>query len=481
LAKRSAQRKRRQATIETDVPTTSAARTSKTDLTRQYASAGTRGVFASEAALSAFEDRVVLAHGIDVYDHMAQYEPAMASAERRIVTGATQDRLAFRPPVGKDDARFDLANEIAAFCERAWTNCDEGGHEALEPWLRAALRSGDSACEQTLKVGVGTDAGRYTLESFVVLDREVTAYRLTPEGRLVGLVRSRLSAGDGLAGALAGVEADTVDRRKFTILTPLGNGSRPTGPSFYQPCGTAWGVKRQIIPERVRWVRKRAVPPIVIELAQGAEDEYPIGPDGQPDTTQAPISAVEAAARRGAELENCGVLAVPNGSTVDTLDVTGDDDSFNQPSDWCDRQMHLATLGGVLSSLEAKNGTRAQANVHENASDLITAWLKRKMEAALRKGAFRLLVAVNWGEENADLTPIVSLGDTERKDWSALATAVGPFVKILADLGFEEAIAEILQSMNLPVMRVAPEPAAADPAATPLPGAAPQMEVPTFA
>lgn len=416
---------------------------------KRYAVAGARSLAGGQIRVR-YDDEAMRQFGPNVYDRMARDPVIRAGTERTVVSIAGQP-VTLRTRVPEDKTRrHKLGVEVAAFCERAWSRLRER-HDTLEAMLREGMKWGDKAAEISLEPGSGEDARRWTLESWAAVDRRATVYALDDYGRCLGLVGHRLGAGLLRIGDLAFRDAEIIPRAKFTILTLRGNGTSPIGESLYLPLVATWNIKQLTLPERVRFMRKCAAPHIVAKTAKNAPSEQPIGADGLPIADAAPVPASVAMAQKAAQLENFGVIGIDGEASVTTLDVTGDATVFDSLIDWCDRQNLVGLVLSSLGMVEANKGTRAQAIVHDFQSDLFTAWLTRKAEAML-EDIFRLLVAVNW-PDSEDLVPIVSLGDTERKDWAAVAKAIVPLIELLIRLGYQQAVDDLIASIGLPTVR----------------------------
>jgi hypothetical protein len=456
MARRSALRRAHKQTAPASAPTPVAVPTEvpgrpappETDLLREYAVAGNRLLFQGGQLLIDNPDEIVRAYGPDVYRRMA-HDPCVGSGIETLVTNALQEEVMLRPAVPEGDPLYSEAKDICDFCERAWIGQDTDGAETLERLARGAIRRGHRVAELTLRSGAGDDAGRYTLRLFKALDPRSVAFAVDQYDNVLGLVAARAGAGYLTLAGASYAEADLVAREKFVVLTLRGNSI--LGESLLRPVASAWAIKREIVPERVRFLKKRAAPPVIGIAAENAPDEQPLGVDGKPDPEKAPITGPEAIAERLAQIENFAAVGLPFGADVKTLDVAGSDKTFDAALDWCDQQITLGLLLAVLGSQESQNGTKAQAVVHDNKPDLVVFWLRDKISRTLRRDLFRSLVRVNWGEEKArTLTPIGSLGDTERKDWSAVATAAVPLLDFLSKLGHWEAVNDLLVSMGLP-------------------------------
>mgnify|MGYP000947247087 CR=1 FL=1 len=389
----------------------------KTDIRREYAVSGPRRWLEGPAILAQYEDEILAELGRDAYAQAAN-DPVIESSVEDLVVSATQEDPILIPvfPLGHD--RHDEAMEAVAFCQRVWEGIENDAHDSLEQLARGATYYGHQVAEQTFQNGTGEDAGRWTVKYWKALPRESTSFVVDRYMNVLGLLANQKGVMASIGGSLWN-DSEVVAREKFTVLTLRGNGADPRGRSLIRSAMTARGIKRQVLIDYVKFLGRHAtVVPIGI-AGEDASYEQPVDREGNPIEGAEPLTPAQAMANKLALLSNHEAIGLPHGAEVTTLDLQGDSDLFLNALQWLDSQMTRGILMQVLTTTEAQHGTRAQASVHENVKDLLVSWLRLTIGRTLRRDLFRLVMKVNFGQETAkELTPIVTLGDFDRKSWA---------------------------------------------------------------
>lgn len=227
-----------------------------------------------------------------------------------------------------------------------------------------------------------------------------------------------------------------IPRDKFFIPTFDRKDEDPRGRTLsLRAAYNWWNAKRAGLPIYLKWMEKKAIPSTVgftSDKEQELVQEY--GENGQPlYNGSEPVvrSSAEVMASKLAELENASCAAFPHGAKVEALSAGSDNSQFSRFFQLCDQQITRAILLQDLATNEGKFGTRAQASTHMDVLALRVWHLKNIVAEAIRTDILKPLLYYNFGPEAGELTPAVSLGDTERKDWATDAQAaavIGPLV-----------------------------------------------------
>lgn len=442
----------------------------KTDLRREYAAAGYRETRSGPEALAVFDDEILRTLGPEAY-RRSRNEPVIESAVEDLVISATSDEPILTPALSADDEGFELADEITTFCRDLWAGIENDPQETLEQLARTACYNGVAVGEQTFAL----DAGRYWVRAWKALEAGATAFVVDEYRNVLGLLTAKPGMRIQVGGALYS-NADVVAREKFTVLTLRAEGADPRGRSLVASAMTARELKRRALSGWDRFLDRKSELIPVGTASEDSEPELPRDENGDPVEGAARITPAEAIAETLSFIGTHKSIGLPPGAKVETLDLQGDSDLYLNAVEFLDRQMTRSIMLQVLATSEAKHGTRAQASVHENVKDLVVFWLKQKLARMLRRDLFRVAVLVNYGPDAARrLTPLVTLGDYDRKDWAETADAVDALVKTLRGLGYTKAADELVASIGLSTERdeAAPD---APPMPPPVPEPEPALE-----
>jgi hypothetical protein len=126
------------------------------------------------------------------------------------------------------------------------------------------------------------------------------------------------------------------------------------------------------------------------------------------------------------DFKNSTALAVEHGTAVKTLEVRSNGEVFDRAFTIENKEIRkgilLQELATADSEHQTKNATGEQMGIVELLVWSIKGWVS---ESIVRRQILQPQVEYNFGEEDArDLTPLVSLGDTDRKDWATDAKAI---------------------------------------------------------
>lgn len=143
-------------------------------------------------------------------------------------------------------------------------------------------------------------------------------------------------------------------------------------------------------------------------------------------------------------------LVLPKGVTVDSFvrGMSQGETVHERLDQMIAREMAQGIIGSVLTSAEAENGTRAQAQVHAETDKLRTGPLASELVAAIRRGLAKSYTLLNYGE-GAPVPRIVvdltdEIGPIERLEMVEKAVAMGAKISArqLNELAGIEAITE---------------------------------------
>lgn len=391
------------------------------DLTKEYVAAG--GFFSTQLGftLSAlFLDDAEFLLGPGGFERLLT-DPEVHKDITLLVDAILGDGLQLFPNFTDDTAdaaRAKLAASYTAFCS---LNLFETPHrpfrETLNEAVKAALVTGHKAVEKTYRDYTDAEGRpRLVLDKLKVKPRNAVQFVVDPFWNELGMM-----VWDAAGQAV-------VPREKFFIPTfdrrdEDPRGSAPAMRAIYN----WWLAKRTALPVALKRLEKKALPSVVGFTAPNEDDREVTDEDGKSST----LTSSENMAAKLAQLDNFSAAAFPNGATVRALDLSGNGSEFTQFIQMCDSQITRASLLQDLATNEGKYGTRAQAKTHMEVLALRIWNLKNTIGDAVRSDILKQVVYLNFGPDAVALTPVVTLGDTERRDWALdaqAASAIAPYV-----------------------------------------------------
>lgn len=221
-----------------------------------------------------------------------------------------------------------------------------------------------------------------------------------------------------------------IAREKFAVLTFRPKDNDPRGTSIFRAAYEPWWIKLQIMPEWLKYLARFASGTIIGKTPPGVGLAPKLDASGAPaidPTTGRPelMSPQVALLNTLMEVKNGSVGVVPALTEVETLEMLAEGgEAFIRAFSLCDQWITMAILHQTLATNEGEHQARAAATVHKQVMDLVVQLIKNTVSRMLKRDILERFVEYNWGIEYVDLTPNISLGDTEQQDFSALAQAI---------------------------------------------------------
>lgn len=304
--------------------------------------------------------------------------------------------------------------EICDFVERRFKAVWDAIHHELLGLLQS-LAFGCKLGEITLApIAHGIDAGKLGIGT----------YKVKPDWAWRFVVDRAMNVKGVLSTGVDDGPYVMADPKKFAWMTWMPIDSDPRGTSVLRAAYDAWNAKIQMWPDYYRFLKRFGTPGIASTLP---EREPQFRPDVDADGNDVPNSAVSPATRMVKLLQlyqGGGVIATPFGTTVTPFESKSDGKALVDAFSLFDHQIVLAIAMQVRATLEAQHGSKADSETAENVKGLIVPFGRACLAAVMRKVA-KLLVEVNYGEEDAEtFLPQVSFGRAEQHDkptiWGAL-------------------------------------------------------------
>lgn len=356
-------------------------------------------------------------------------DPEVSSDVRTLRDMVLADGVQLSPaadgkPIADDSPEYARANEIAEFCQRAMLATRKPLKKTLKGLLEGALAYGHKTAEITWKIGTGIDRGRLVLDRVALKDHRTLNFVVDAFWNLIGFAPRQGAQGLGTQ--------ETIPREKFIHLSLHEEDEDPRGRSSIRPVYTAWCFKLLAWPEYRRWLENCALPPTIGKLAPKQPGDVQRNADGTKKSNTV-VSPAEAFGQALASLKNASYMVVPNGAEVDQLQSAGDGGGFERAIGVADGQIAKGILYQTLATGEAQFGTRAQSETHMGVLDLLVWELKGEVADVISSDLIRQIVRYNFGDDALRFAPLVSLGDSERRDWSKDARAAAMLESAVTD------------------------------------------------
>lgn len=325
-----------------------------------------------------------------------------------------------------DSQEFSQAQEIATFCERNFAGLRKPLEDTLEQMLDA-ISYGHKVAEITWKDGEGQDSGKLVLDKIAPKPHNVLEFVVDQFNNLLGFTPKTYTR---TTASLTGRQI--LPAEKFLLLTLREEDDDPRGNPGLRPAYNGWNFKQLTWPEYKRWLENCAMPSLIGKTAPKGQSDVQRNPDGTKLTGGKLLSSSEAMLQALLNLKNASAAVVPNGAEVDQIEPTGEGAGFERAINVADGQITKGILFQSLATNEAQFGTRAQSETHMGVLDLLVWYLKGKV-GKLLTGLIERVITYNFGKEALRFTPIVAMGDTERRDWATDATAAAALETSLTD------------------------------------------------
>lgn len=415
--------------------------------------------------LPAYIDDAERDFGSDIYDRMLR-DPALASAMQAIRVMVLADGPRFVPavkppnpakPDPEEESRYQRAVEIRDAIEGMCDNLQAPLEEILGEMLDY-LPYGNRVAEKVY----APRNGLLALTTLRPKSKKAYYFIVNDKADLLGLLATTVYGLAGSSGSLAQVDPAAVGhldgyhvipREKFWVLSNAGSAGDPRGRSILRPAYNAWFLKQQTWPQYLKFLSMFGTPSLVAILSAEAGDVELIDSTGTPvldsDGNATTLSAEEAVLQKLIAFENGTAIVLPNGTTLDKIQSTGDGGAYVKAIDLYDRQMIRAVLIGTRATMEAEYGSKADSSTAQDLLSEFAQYIQRQVEMAFYRDVIYPTCVLNWGEAVArEFAPTMSLTSTDRSDVAEMANALANLGR--ADMIHESQLPGIDAMLNLP-------------------------------
>ena len=349
-------------------------------------------------------------------------EPVLLKSDVRMRMGLEtpeeqQERLAREERL----ERYRLGKQYAEFATRAFNNMEVPLREILEDMLDA-LVYGNRVAEKIFesKYDREFDQNLLYFKRLSVKPRKATTFVVDKFFNLVGL-KARMRELNEQGQPV--YKERVIPKEKFAILTYNSKNGDPRGTSMLRTAYHAWHLKMQLWPEYLRWLIYSAVPPIVgytsnqtdsRKVLRDANGELITDAAGNP-VYESDVTALLSALK---QVRNASAIALPYGAKVEAINAGVSGDPFKGFRDVLNEEIEMGLILQTLATSDSRHNTRAASQTHISILDELI-WKIKGSVADMISGMVKHLMMINFPNFDESLLPVVSLGDTARRDFAA--------------------------------------------------------------
>jgi hypothetical protein len=326
-----------------------------------------------------------------------------------------------------------LSQEICDFCADVLDHLDRPFLDVLYELLDA-VALGNKVAEQVYELGTDHEGRqRIVLKALKVKPRNSTAFVTDAYLNVVGLVAILPGKGYPVTTGTVMGSPDQIPnllpREKFAIMTWAAHNGDPRGTSLLRPVYNPWWGKMQVMGEYLKYLAQFAGPSLIGYTAPGAVSVPQTDALGNVIPGAPLITPEQAMLNALIGFKNSSVIALPFGTKVDPLSMTGDGEAFREALTQFNSEISKGILCQTLATEEGVHMAKAASETHQDVLDLVIHHVKQTLAQMIRRDILRPLVRYNWGEEAARrLTPKVILSSVEKHNWARDASAVSSLV-----------------------------------------------------
>jgi hypothetical protein len=364
--------------------------------------------------------------GFDIYERMLK-DPTIQSSMNAIKMQVLSKGPRFMnrvdaPSVSKPDpeqqAKHDRAEEIKVFVERMCDNLQQPLETILYEMLDF-LAYGHSVAEETYII----DSGQLKLKALRVKPRANYLFVCDPYMDLQGFIGAKFDSGAALP-TLSGIvdPSQVIPREKFFLLSHAPTAGDPRGTSLLRSAYNAWYLKQQTWPQYLKFLVQFGTPSIAAFLPPDSGGDVQIvdslgnnllNSDGTPKVA----TAEEAMLERLLRFVNGSAIVLPNGATLQPIEMQGDGSVYINAFNLYDTQMTRAILIAARATMEAQHGSRADSGTAQDIVGEFAEFIARNVEIGFYRDVIVPVVRYNYGDEAArELCPYMTLTNSGQQD-----------------------------------------------------------------
>lgn len=394
------------------------------------------------SVLASANDDVVKDYGFRIYQEMCN-DPQVHKSIQVLKIGTLGSDLEMFPPISEEAADYKKALKVLDFCHFVVNNLESPLKSTLDQLLDA-LVYGHKLAE--IVYSVDTFENKTVLVphklkvrpvgSFnFVLDKKLNLIGVAPSSQGTSSEDSDVEknpyvkkAKDGYYITIGNRKTKFLARNKFMLLTLRSINEDPRGQSFLRPAFNAWLLKTQIYPEYLRFLLTCSIP-LLVGYTPETDDGRPLLYRDEATGMTVEMNPVQAMRDALLQARNATAMALRGGSKVQEIGSKSSGVAFYKALEIFDEQIDKAILLQTLATSDSKYQSKAASLVHMTVLEQLVWDLKSQVINVIKKDLLEPAIRINLGEQFVQYLPKLSLGDTERRDFSADANAVATLFK----------------------------------------------------
>ncbi len=412
--------------------------------TKEYASNGNYYALRTQTLASSIDD---LDSGLyRVYEKM-QNDPKVSKCLYILKIRVLGNGLEIIPCFSESHPDYESAANVANFCAMLVKELENPLRYTLEQLLDG-LVFGHKIAEVTWKQVVEKE-GTYFLPTKIkvkannllnfVVDEFSNVVGFSFQGNLVSDSTGTVTVNNESSKIkINNKEFEFLSKDKFIYYTFKPKNEDPRGQSILRSAYNAWKFKQEVYPEYLRYLMMCAIPLLVGIAPEGVEETNILkDADGNiilDDSGSAEImTTVEALMQALTNARNATAIAVKGGTKVEEVGkgaANGGGAPFYNALEYLNNEIEDSILLQTLATSQGVYQSRASSQIHMSTLDDFAFNIKQQLIDMLVNSIFKQAITYNLGSEYVKYMPIFTLGDTERRDFAADATAVAALKKV---------------------------------------------------
>jgi len=360
-----------------------------------------------------------------------------------LVSAALDHGVEYTPVIrDKENPDYKTASDVYDFCMRAIEPVSDTLPNALHDQGVQSLGIGHCIAEIIAPVQEGgKDPGKRYLSAYKTRAQDVTGFVVDPHMNVVGIAAKTVGSltsessdnfnqdngyappslrRDGTPTQLIWSSGGSLpqdwrifSRKKFAVLANRSRFNDPRGQSSLRHIYNEWYLMQAIWPHYLKYLMKFASPSLHGSLGPDVGQRRRGGKD--------PIDQLLTDMLK---FQNSSCIATPHGTNLNLLYSNGQGEAFAAAFQLLERRMIKGMTNQILANSETRNGSRAQAQTHQDQQNIVVRAIKRNISAMLRNDVLKLLVEINLGPQFVRFAPIPSLGGVAPEDQSSMLDSV---------------------------------------------------------
>jgi hypothetical protein len=404
---------------------------SRVDPTKEYVSQDVRMTVWDKMlrSLSWAIDDVSRDFGDDVWERMI-LDPVVMATISILMSSILEEGIRVSPAINDPkDPNAELASYISARANKMFNRLSTRLSETAWDMLRGCYLGNRVA--ETIWKYVEED-GRLFLDIAAIKarPRRSLAFVVDVYGNLYGFlaVSPRKRTNLTTETPIKRDSKDILPRDKFWLYSFRAVEGDPRGISILRPAFSSWIDKIQALAERQKHLSRFGSPTLIGKIPKDAKD-VPILDAVTLQPTGRFVNPIQALYQGLLTVHNGTVMATLAETEIQVIQSAGGGEAFQSALGYDDKAIVKTILTQTLATEDAPHQARAAAEIHQGSIDTIVKQSKQSFAGSFRDDVLKVWVRRNWGEQAADLTPLVSLGVTEAPDLAAMMNAVASLFK----------------------------------------------------